>query len=1144
MKKNLILAVAMICGLALTAPAQERPVVQTPVYFDISPPLRDMARTLPATSGTSWKDGIVKNQFNIRERPDSPVPGGENDPSLQTADGPGEFDVMMANFDGNNNTEGYTPPDTHGDVGPNHYFQAVNCHYSIYSKSGTLLLGPLANSTVFNGLPNNSNDGDAIVLYDEQADRWLFSQFSLPNFPAGPFYQMIAVSATGDPTGSWYRYQYSFTNMPDYPKFGVWGDGYYMAINQFAASTLNWAGCGAVAFNRALMLAGSPAPTMVMFTKSSSDESFGMLPSDCDGEFPTGNPPNYFLYMYDGSSNDHLGLYQFHVDWTNTANSTFANYLSLPVTAFTANITGITQQGSSVKLDVINDRLMYRLQYRKFGDHESMVCNHTVDISSSIAGVRWYELRKTTGAWSIFQQGTYSLADNLNRWMGSIAMDASGNMALGYSVAGSTLYPSIRYTGRKASDALHQMTIAESTIITGGGAQTEATYHRWGDYSAMSCDPVDPATFWYTTEYYTTTSSTAWKTRIASFKFLSLPLVTTAAATAVTGSTATINGTVNPNGLSTNWYFEWGTTTGYGNTTPVTAAGSGTGDIIVSADLSGLITGTPYHYRLAATNSDGVASGNDMTFVPGLPLVTTTAATAIGSTYATAGGNVTADGGQGITARGVCWSVNPNPTIAGSHTTDGSGTGSFASFITGLSANTMFHIRAYATNPAGTSYGEDLTFTTLCTLVNTFPWTEGFESAGQIPSCWTQEQVNSSGLNWVFITGNGGSNPAAAHSGTYNACLKDNTTTDHVTRLVSPPIDLAGVLSPSLTFWHTQASWSGRQDQLYVYYRTSPTGAWTQLASYTSSVTAWTQRTLSLPNGSSTYYICFEGHAKYGRGVCVDDVQITCTPSTVGLTIDASANPVDEGTPVTFSATPVNGGTIPAYQWKVNGINATGGTNETYTYVPQNGDLVLCVLTSNASCVNGNPATSNAITMIVNPAVPAHADLQGMTLTGTDCFDAVQTITTAGGGTFFTVQTTGHATLIAGENILLYPGTTVVEGGYFMGYIAPGGPWCSSTDQPLNGSGIAGLVTPGPQSMTLFPNPTDGEFNVELPATGLNHPWTIRVFDLQGREIPALRKAGESRIVISLRDQLPGIYLLQATDGSRSLTARVVRIKR
>ena len=1323
MKK--IVAVVAVCFCIIQSIKAQNdvsgPMVQQPVYFDVSPPLRDMVKDLPVLSERSWKDGIVKNIFNIRQKPDTPLPGGLSDPGLQDTDGMSATAATIANFDGNNNTQGYTPPDTHGDVGPNHYFQVVNCHYSIYSKTGTLLLGPLNNSSVFNGLPNNSNNGDAVVLYDEQAGRWLFSQFSLPNYPAGPFYQMIAVSATNDPTGSWYRYQYTFANMPDYPKFGVWGDAYYMSIHQFTATSFNWAGCAAVAFDRTLMLAGSPAATMVTFSKPSSDEAFGWLPSDCDGPFPTGTPPNYFLYTYDGGINDHIGIYEFHVDWNNTANSTFGNFLSLPVNAFTTNITGITQQGSTVKLDVLNDRMMYRLQYRKFSDHEAMVCNHTVDYTSALAGIRWYELRKTTGAWSVYQQSTYAPNDNLNRWMGSIAMDSSGNIALGYSVSGSALYPSIRYTGRKKNDVLNAMTITESEIIAGGGAQTEATYHRWGDYSAMSCDPSAANTFWFTTEYYSSTSSTSWKTRIASFRFAMPPTVVTNTVATLTPTAATLSGSICPNGLATTYAFQWGTTAAYGNTTTVTSAGSGLTNLSVSAALSGLTTGTTYHYRLTGTNSDGTVNGSDVTFTPGLAVVSTAPVSAVTGYTAVSGGSIALDGGSAVTARGVCWSVSAAPTIAGSHTSDGTGTGSFVSSLTGLAANTLYHVRAYATNGQGTIYGEELTFTTLCVVVNAFPWTEGFENGGSLPGCWTQEQVSASGLNWSFIAGNGTGYPAAAHGGTYNACLSDATTADNITRLISPPINLAGISNPTLTFWHTQAAWAGRQDQLLVYYRTSQLGSWTLLATYTASITAWTQRTLTLPNGSASYYICFEGNAKYGRGVCIDDVEVTCTPVPAGVTVAASANPVCQGAGVTFTATPVNGGTAPACQWRVNGSDVGGATNATYSYIPANGDAVTCQVTSSSACVTGNPALSNTVTMTVNPTgaisvsvtasqnpscdgspvlftavpvnggtpayqwyrngaaiatgatyscypadgdqvkvvmtsslvcgtgnpatsnlitmsvvpqvtaslnimastnmvdegnpvtftaypgnggpnpqfqwkvngsnagsggtsftyVPVNGDevtcvmtsdapcvlgnpvtsnaitievnpiviptvigLQNVTVTGTQCFNALQTINVAGSNTWFKVVPGGTVTLIAGTNIMFNPGTLVQEGGYLYGYISPGGPWCGVV--PM----VSTLLTAGSDmkeqaagEIRIYPNPTAGEFTLELPAALAGSAVSAVLYDARGSVLQTIDTKGFEKTHVSITRYPSGLYLFRVSAGSTVAGFHVVKTR-
>jgi hypothetical protein len=519
MRTILPLIILFFYGISVSAQQQMIPQAEVykPVYFDISPPLREMARR-PFKPDVTWKDGIVKNQFNVwhHNGQDATIQGF-NDPSVQDRFGQTLTDTTIQNFEGLGSSI-YIPPDTYGDVGPDHYFQVVNASYAIYNKAGGKLLGPLSSSSVWNGMPNNSNDGDAVVVYDENANRWLFSQFSLPNFPNGPFYQMIAVSQTPDPTGSWYRYEYSFTSMPDYPKFGVWLDGYYMSCNRFSAGSLSYAGTGAAAFDRTKMVAGDPNAQMIWFTLPNNNEAHGMLPSDCDGTFPPTGTPNYFTYIFDWGS-QHLGILEFHADWVNPGNSTIGNLLSLPVNSFNSDLgQGITQKGTSVKLEALSDRLMYRLQFRTFNDHWAMVCNHTVNAGANAAGIRWYELRKTTGAWSVYQQATYAPNDNNSRWMGSLAMDTAGNIAIGYSASGSTLYPSIRYTGRMKTDPLNQMTISERGIMNGGGCQLSST-QRWGDYSSMTVDPSAPTTFWYTTEYYSATSSSSWQTRIASFTF-------------------------------------------------------------------------------------------------------------------------------------------------------------------------------------------------------------------------------------------------------------------------------------------------------------------------------------------------------------------------------------------------------------------------------------------------------------------------------------------------------------------------------------------------------------------------------------------------------------------------------------------------
>lgn len=525
MKK--ILTLFLLLGfLASSAYAQNvasKPIVKRATYFDVSPPLRDMIAHQTDKVDITWKNGVVKNNhYPFGADQDQSAYDKSTDPTHQAWMGTTDTPATDQNFDGVGANNGVCPPDTDGDVGPNHYFQVTNLQYAIYNKTGTKLVGPSNNSTIFTGLPNNSNDGDAIVLYDEVANRWIFSQFSLPNYPNGPFYENVAVSQTADPTGSWYRYQFTFTDMPDYPKLSVWPDAYYMTTNRFGSGSLNYKGTGAVAMDRAKMLTGDPTASMIFFTLPASNEAWAVLPSDCDSQFPPVGTPAYFMYLKGG----HIGVYEFHTDWTTPTNSTYTQVASIPVSSYNGNISGgIPQKNTSVKLDAMSGRLMFRLPFRKFTSHWSIVCAGTINMGSGVAGIRWWELRKVgTADWGIYQEGTYS-PDNNCRWMGSIAIDSSNNIAMGYSVSSADMFPSVRYTGRVASDPLGVMTIAEGVIIAGGGSQTNTwsgSPSRWGDYSAIAVDPSATATFWYTQEYYATTSQASWKTRVGSFSFANI----------------------------------------------------------------------------------------------------------------------------------------------------------------------------------------------------------------------------------------------------------------------------------------------------------------------------------------------------------------------------------------------------------------------------------------------------------------------------------------------------------------------------------------------------------------------------------------------------------------------------------------------
>lgn len=502
------------------------PVIVRDSRHDLSPPLTEIAKGIkiePIDREFEIED-TVKDDYLAKIRVEV------QDPVVQTwtsnlIPGP-EF-----SFEGLRNSDNSgspTPPDTNGDIGPNHYVQTVNLVFAIYDRAGNRLLGPLPNNAIWAGFGGDCeqfNTGDPIVLYDHMADRWMLSQFGRTS--GGIYRQCIAVSQTPNPTGSWFRYDFlvSTTAFNDYPKFGVWPDGYYMSAG---SRGIPGPTTDIFAFERSQMLVGGSAQ-MVKFTTPAALGYVAPMPADLDGPLPPVGAPNTFVGVKQ-SVPQAIYLFQFHVDWSNPANSTFGlggmpnDTLSTvaPFTLICPSTRDCIRQPppATIGLDALTGRyVMFRNQYRNFGSHESLVFNHTVEAGGpQLAGVRWYEIRNPTASPTIFQQGTYAPGDGTSRWMGSAAMDRNGNYAVGFSVSSTTVFPGIRYAGRVPSDPLGTLGQGEATMIAGGGAQT-STGSRWGDYSMLAVDPVDDCTFWYTTEYYAATSTNQWQTRIGRFRF-------------------------------------------------------------------------------------------------------------------------------------------------------------------------------------------------------------------------------------------------------------------------------------------------------------------------------------------------------------------------------------------------------------------------------------------------------------------------------------------------------------------------------------------------------------------------------------------------------------------------------------------------
>jgi len=485
---------------------------------------------LPSLRGAMAQTEGLGAEHRVRELKQIPLvdgPGQAKDTVVQATAGTSAAVTGGLGFNGvgvglGTYSPQYAPPDTTGAVGATQYVQWVNVDIAVFDKStGALASGfPKKGNSLFVGMGGpceTSNDGDPIVQYDKNANRWVLSQFAVPGGAAG-YWQCVAISATSDATGAYYRYAFPYTQFNDYPKMGVWSDAYYVSFNMF---TSTFQGAKVCAYDRASMLAGQPA-SQQCFQLSTSYAS--LMPADIDGSTaPPAGTPNYIVNRLSTS----LGFWKFKVDWSNSANTTLSGPTQIPVAAYNAACSGgtcVPQAGTTQKLDSLGDRLMFRLAYRNIGGVERMVVNHSVQVNttnkrgSGNAAVRWYEIRNMASTPSVYQQSSYSPDTNF-RWMGSAAMDKQGNMALGYSVSSSGMNPALRFATRLAGDPLNTLG-AEAVIVQGTGSQL-SNLSRWGDYTHMSVDPVDDCTFWYTGQYLQSNGTWNWSTRIASFKISS-----------------------------------------------------------------------------------------------------------------------------------------------------------------------------------------------------------------------------------------------------------------------------------------------------------------------------------------------------------------------------------------------------------------------------------------------------------------------------------------------------------------------------------------------------------------------------------------------------------------------------------------------
>ena len=582
-----------------------RPEWAASLRHDTSRPLRDIT---PLPGRSTREDFEVK-----RGNPDGP---GAPDTQIQSLPVAPLSAVGGAGFDGVGEGNAhfvfnvtYAPPDTVGEAGLTQFVQWVNPSFAVFDKAtGNRIYGPAGGNTIwagFGGDCETRNDGDPMVQYDQLADRWVMSQFSLRS---GNYLQCVAISKTSDATGEWHRYAFSYSEFPDYPKLAVWPDGYYMTFNMFGTAGRSFTGGRVCAYDRLKMLEGLPASQICY--QSPSYHSF--LASDLEGKtLPPAGSPNYVMTRAGG-----MNLFKFKPNFVVPASSTFTGPTAIAVSAYTTACANcVPQPGTTQKLDTLSDRLMYRLSYRNLGDREAMVVNHSVT-AGSVVGVRWYEFNVSNFNVTVRQQSTYAPTDGQYRWMGSTATDKRGNIALGFSISSASQKPSIRFAGRETTDPLNTLS-TDSSMHDGTGSQL-TTLGRWGDYSSMTIDPVDDCTFWYTTEYLQTNGTFNWSTRIGSFKFSSCApapgvavSVVPASQTVVAGEGTTYTATLaSQNGYSgsgnysvtglpsgaTGTFSPAGFTSGSGSTTLTVTTAAGT---------------TPGTYPLTITAADASNSPSD-----------------------------------------------------------------------------------------------------------------------------------------------------------------------------------------------------------------------------------------------------------------------------------------------------------------------------------------------------------------------------------------------------------------------------------------------------------------------------------------------------------------------------------------------------
>jgi hypothetical protein len=718
-----VLVLLSICGAApLLAQSSATSVRGAPVTPVLSPPLR----SLPSSPTLPGPNRVVENiELPHYARP--AALGAPADPVVQhQAQSSNAPTPTGVNFDGVG-VGNSAPPDTNGRVGKNHFVQWVNTRFAVYDKAGNVVLAPINGNSLWQSIGGacaSHNDGDPIAQYDLLADRWVLNQFVVNSTDGYFSHQCVAISVTGDPAGQYYLYDFptSVTDFVDYPHWGMWPDSYYMTAHIFNGAGTAYLGQGLFAFDRVRMLAGQPAS----FQYVSLGANFGgALPSDLDSLTPPPvGSPNYVVSPgapeLDGSATDVLHVWKAKASWGTSPSFTVTGPTDVAVASFdpapcpllsNAAILGrpcVPEPADPIDwLDVISDRLMYRIGYRNFASgtpddptpREVLVLNHTVNATpgqqQGQAAVRWYELRNPGSASpNVYQQGTYAPADpqtagQSGRWMGSVAMDNSGNILAGYSKSSLTLFPEIDVAGRLATDPPGVLG-PEVLMKVGQGSQI-STGNRWGDYSAMTVDPHDGCTFWYTSEYLPNTGQFNWATRVAAFRF---PSCTSPPKSTIQGTvTDCVTGAPVANAIVT-------VDNGYSGATDVNGRYAITlppGTYALTATAAGrLCAGAST--RANVTVANGATATQDFCFPQNASIALSPSSLPAGATGLPYSQTITAGGGIGPYAFAVTsGAVPPGLTLASGGALSGtpSTTGSFTFAVTATDSNGCTGSRSY-----------------------------------------------------------------------------------------------------------------------------------------------------------------------------------------------------------------------------------------------------------------------------------------------------------------------------------------------------------------------------------------------------------------------------------------------------------------